>query len=752
MRPAVLAYPRQLQVFSMPHYLDPVINPRAVAIIGASTNPLKRGNRAIRTMVSANYSGRIIPIHPSADEILGHKAYPSLEAFPGEIDLAIVCTAAATVPAMIEQCGRKGVKGAILLAGGFSEASAAGAVLEREVVEVARRYGVRLIGPNTSGMFSARLGCNASGWFNIPKGPLALLSNSANVLLSLLAEIQFAGNTGISMMLSVGNQADIQFHEYLDFAGQDPNTKAVGMYIEGFKNGPAFMQTARHVARSKPIVMYVAGRSDEGKGAAKSHSGSLAGDYAVSRGVLRQSGVTLVTQSDHLQPVCDALSLFPPMRGRRVAVVSEGGGPITMAAEAIAGQGLILAELSAETQAAIHAVVPAASAISNPVDAGGGTDPRVEYYGAIAKAILEDPNIDGLLFVGYFGGYTTRYDDSVAEAEQAVCRDLGVLMRRHGKPIMVQTHYAHFKPSSLAVLREAGIPHHRHIEIAVQCLAAAADYGQAKRRLDADAAASSSVKASAAAQTLIEAAMAEERDLLETEARQILADYGISVPESVLMRRPGDADIAAAHFGNTAVAAKIVSKDILHKSEAGGVKLNLMGADALRNVYAQIAANAEAYRPGADVAGVLVTPMAASGVELIIGVTNDPQYGPVIMCGLGGIFVEVIRDVVFRALPLSRADAREMLAELRYRAILDGVRGAPAADTESVEDLLMKVSQLAAAHPGLAEIDLNPVIVHSKGYSVVDARMILSPGPHGGLDEAERLAGANTPTLEQMSR
>src|SRR5690606_19045478 len=232
----------------------------------------KRGNRAIRTMMSADYSGSIVPIHPSADEILGHKAYPSLEAYPEAIDLAIVCTAAATVPDMIEQCGRKGVKGAILLAGGFSEASEAGAELEKQTVEIARRYGVRLIGPNTSGMFSARRGCNASGWFNIPKGPLTLLSNSANVLLSLLAEIQFAGNTGINMMLSVGNQADIQFHEYLDFAGQDPDTKAIGMYVEGFKNGPAFMATARKVARSKPIVMYVAGRSAEGKGAAKSHS------------------------------------------------------------------------------------------------------------------------------------------------------------------------------------------------------------------------------------------------------------------------------------------------------------------------------------------------------------------------------------------------------------------------------------------------------------------------------------------------
>ncbi|GAA4341922.1 acetate--CoA ligase [Pigmentiphaga soli] len=709
------------------HYLDPVINPRTVAVIGASKSPLKRGNRAIRTLASANYKGTILPIHPSDDEILGYKAYPSVAAVPFDIDLALVCTAAATVPDILEECGRKGVKGAVLLAGGFSEASEEGRVLEERAVAVAKRYGVRLIGPNTSGMFSARMGCNASGWFNVPTGPLALLSNSANVLLSLVAEFQFQANTGISTMLSVGNQADIQFHEYLDYLGTDDATRAALFYVEGFKNGPAFIETARKVAPAKPIVMYVAGRSDAGKGAAKSHSGSLAGDYAVSRGVLQQAGVVMVGQSDHMYPVADALSLFPVMKGRRVAVVSEGGGPITMAAEALAANGLVLAQLSAETQAKIHAVVPAASAISNPVDAGGGTDPRVEYYGPISKAILEDPNIDALLLVGYFGGYTTRYDDSVAEAEQAVCRELGELMHKHGKPVIVQTHFANFKPSSLAVLREAGVPFHRHIEVAVQCLAAAADYGRARERLLASAGADQALAPRAHAEALIQAARKQGRDLLETESREILGEYGIQVPPSVLMRTDGDAAAAIGKLGAAPLAVKIVSKDILHKSEAGGVKLNVTGEQALRAAFAEIKANAARYDAGAEVTGALATPMAARGVELIIGVTQDPQYGKVIMFGLGGIFVEVIRDVAFRSLPLKEADAREMIAELRYASVLDGVRGAAAADKEALVDLLMKVSQVATAHPDLAEIDLNPVILHDKGYSVVDARMIVAP-------------------------
>lgn len=718
----------------MSHYLERVIHPRAVAVIGASNNPLKRGNRAIRTMASANYQGKIAPINPSSSEILGYPSYPSLADVPYEIDLVLVCTAAATVPGILEQCSAKGVKGAIILAGGFSEASEAGAVLEREVVDVARRHGIRLIGPNTSGMFSARTGCNASGWFDVPTGPIAMLSNSANVLLSLVTEFQFQEHSGISVMLSVGNQSDIQFHEYLECVGDDPGTRAVLMYVEGFKDGPAFMASARRVTPSKPIVMYAAGRTEAGKGAAKSHSGSLAGDYAVTQGVLRQSGVVLVEQADHLHSVASALAAFPPMRGRRVAVVSEGGGPITMAAEAIAAQGLVLAPLSAETQARIHAIVPAATAISNPVDAGGGTDPRVEYYGSISQAILEDPGIDALLFVGYFGGYTTRYDESVGRTEREICLQLGELMRVTGKPIMVQTHYAHFKTESLKVLSQAGVPYQRHIEVAVRCLSAAAEYGESRRRLAAPGA-SSQGGPEAAALAAIATARAHSRDLLETESRAILAAYGVAMPPSMLLRDAGaadDADVAARAFGDARLALKIVSKDILHKSDAGGVKLNVVGAEGLREARAEIMSNVLAFDAQAAIEGVLATPMAPRGTEIIIGVVRDPQYGPVIMFGLGGIFVEVLRDVTFRALPLAECDARAMVDDLRHRAVLAGARGAAAVDRERLTDLLMRVAHIATLHPDIVEIDLNPVIFHEGGYSVVDARMILAPAvaPH----------------------
>jgi len=708
------------------HYLDRILNPRSILIVGASKDPVKRGNRAIQSLVSDGYAGTIIPINPREKEILGFTAYPSITDAPGELDLAVVCTAAHTVKAVIEECGRRKVKGAILLAAGFSEIGEQGRILEDEVVALARQHGVRLIGPNTNGMFSARLGCNAWGLPDIPRGPLGLLSNSANCVTSIVMQARTHGFMGINTMLSVGNQADIEFHEYLECLGEDPDVSAVMLYLEGFKNAAAFRDVARRTTQKKPVVMYVAGRTSEGKRAAKSHSGSLAGAYAINRGALRQSGVTVVERLYHLYPVAEALSLFPPMRGRRVAVVSEGGGPLTVAADALVEQGLVLAQLSKDTQARIHAVVPNATAIDNPVDAGGGTDPRAEYYGPIVRAILEDPAIDAVLIVGLLGGYADRFGDQAAPAEHAVCAELGAMMREYGKPVIVQSHYSDLKTQSLRILREAGVPFQRHVEVAVQCLASAADASAALARNAAAAAAVPAAQhALPQAARIIGTAMADGRDLLETEARDLLQASGIAMPEYRLLRSAGDAAAAAAHFGDCRLAMKVVSADIVHKSEAQGVLLGLQGAGALREGWQAISASAQAYRPGARIEGMLVTPMAPRGTEFIIGITEDPQHGPVMLFGLGGVFVEVIGDVVFRALPVTTDDALDMIGSLKHPAVLDGVRGSPPVDREALAALLVGLSRIREQHPGIAEIDLNPVITHAGGLAVVDARIVL---------------------------
>jgi len=707
------------------HYLDRILNPRSILIVGASKDPVKRGNRAIQSLVSDHYAGTIIPINPREKEILGFPCHPSITDAPGELDLAVVCTAAHTVKAVIEECGRRKVKGAILLAAGFSEIGEQGRILEDEVVALARLHGVRLIGPNTNGMFSARLGCNAWGLPDIPRGPLGLLSNSANCVTSIVMQARTHGFMGINTMLSVGNQADIEFHEYLECLGEDPAVSAVMLYLEGFRNAAAFREVARRTTQKKPVVMYVAGRTSEGKRAAKSHSGSLAGAYAVNRGALRQSGVTVVERLYHLYPVAEALSLFPPMRGRRVAVVSEGGGPLTVAADALVEQGLVLAQLSQQTQARIHAVVPNATAIDNPVDAGGGTDPRAEYYGPIVRAILEDPAIDAVLIVGLLGGYADRFGEQAAPAEHAVCAELGAMMREYGKPVIVQSHYAELKTQSLRILREAGVPFQRHVEVAVQCLACAADASAARARNALPRAPTSVQRTEAAAVRMIDDALAAGRDLLETEARDLLQMYGVEMPDYRLARSALEAADVAAHFGAQRLAMKVVSADILHKSEAQGVLLGLQGPDALRDGWTRIAASAEAWRPGARIEGVLVTPMAPRGTEFIIGITDDPQHGPVMLFGLGGVFVEVIGDVVFRALPLTEADALDMIGSLKHASVLDGVRGAPPVDRAALADLLVRLSRIRELHPQVAEIDLNPVIAHAGGQSVVDARVVL---------------------------
>ncbi|MGZ5145182.1 MAG: acetate--CoA ligase family protein [Burkholderiales bacterium] len=709
----------------MSNALDAILNPRTIAIVGASNDPEKRGYRAIKTLLTDEYRGTIIPINPKEKKILDLDCYARLQDAPHDIDLALICTPARITPEMVRQCGEKGVKGALLLAGGFSEASEEGRKLEEETAAVARQFGVRLIGPNTNGMFSARYSCNAIAWFDIPRGPIAVLSNSANVALSLVTEAQIHRYIGYSTMLSVGNQADLQFHEYLEALGEDPDTKVILSYVEGFKNGRAYLDAARKVTPVKPIVIYKAGRTTEGVSAAKSHSGSLAGDYAVASGVLKQAGAVLVTESVHLYAVAEALAILPLLPTRRVAILSEGGGPITMAAEALAERGMILAELTPETQKKLKAIVPNATALSNPVDAGGGTDPRAEYYGLCGRAILEDPNIDALLFVGFFGGYTLRYGESVAETENEWCTELAAMMTRYQKPIVVQTHYARFRTQALDILRKAGVPFYREIETAVQCLASLADYTAATQRLIATAVPQAIAVQPAALDIVQRARKAGRTSLLENEARDLLACYGVRVTQTVLARNEEDAANIVFALGEGPLALKVVSKDVLHKSDAGGVKLNVAGVDAIKRAIGDITASVKRHAPAAEIAGVLAAPMAGKGVEMIVGVTRDPQFGPVLMLGLGGVFVEVIRDVVFRALPVSKADVEEMLRDLRYKAMLDGTRGLPPVDKAALRELMLKVSALAGAHPEIMEIDLNPVIAHADGYTIADARMIL---------------------------
>ena len=702
------------------------LNPNSVAIIGASKDPTKRGFRAIQTLLQEKFAGAIFPINPKEAEILGLPCYPDLASVTGEIDLALICTPARTLPAMVQACGEKGVRGAVVLAGGFSEAGEAGVRLEQEMVTAARQFGVRLVGPNTSGMFNTHKACNLVGFSNLQPGGLGILSQSGNMALSLVTEGQINGHMGFSTYIGVGNEADLQFSEYLDYFAEDEQTKVVIAYVEGLKDGRAFLDSARRACLKKPVVLYKSGRTEVGQSSAKSHTGALAGSYGVAKGALQQAGVTVVSQSDQILSVAEALALLPPPPSKRIAILADGGGHATIAADALTEQGMLLPRLSQETRDRLAAILPPAAALANPVDVAGGTDANPEVFADCAEVILADPNVDALLIVGLFGGYAIRFSETLRAIENHTASRLGGMIERFEKPLLVQSLYAPMRTEALVTLRAAGVPVHESVETAVRCLVLLAEYGAARSRIAA-ATLPSAAEANAAATSIITNARREGRSsLLEHEAQALLRSYDISVPPSVLITAPDALAQARQQFGDVPLAMKVVSKDILHKSDANAVQLNVSGEAEMQQAYAAIMDNSRAYRADADIKGVLATPMARKGgVEMIIGVTRDPQFGPIMMFGLGGIFVEVLKDVVFRSLPLTAVDAAEMLDEIKAKAILGGVRGAPPVDREAIIDLMLRISRVCQAHPEIVELDLNPILGYADGYALVDARMIL---------------------------
>ncbi|MES2710621.1 MAG: acetate--CoA ligase family protein [Pseudomonadota bacterium] len=702
-----------------------ILKPRSVAIIGASRDPAKRGYRAIEALHRQGYAGRIAPINPKETEILGLPCYPNLAAVPFEIDTALVCTPSRAAPGVIAECGAKGVKGAVLLAGGFGEASEEGAELEARTIAAGKAHGVRLIGPNTNGIFDAHTGLNLVGWPGIYKGGLGVLSQSGNVAMSLMTSSIRNEQAGFTTFVGVGNESDIRFDEYLRYFGEDEETRALIVYAEGFEDGAAFIEAARAVTPIKPIVLYKAGRTKQGEGAARSHSGSLAGDYAVGKAAMRQAGIVVVERSDEMFPVAEALSHQAGRPALRVGILSEGGGVISQAADALAERGLLIPLLEPSTEAELKTISPNASQLFNPVDYGGATDPHPRYLAPCTRAILSDPNIDALLSVGYAGGYQCRNNtDAIREGENAAAHEMVAISKATGKPIIVQNHYAEWNTEAMRIMRDGGITVVRSIEVAAACLAGLQAYHEARLRQAEPV--PDAARPMPAATAILDAVRAEGRTaLLEPEAMNFLSAHGVAMPAFAVIKDAAQSATLPPALTDAPVAIKIVSPDILHKSDVGGVRLGLLGAS-------DIAASAQAMldqvatrAPGAAVTGVLVTPMVAKGVEVILGVTTDPQYGKVMVFGLGGVFVEVLRDVVFRTLPLTRGDATAMLGEIKGADVLDGVRGGAAVDRKALVSLMLHLSDIAVAYPGITEIDLNPVIAGPAGCTIADARIIL---------------------------
>ncbi len=707
--------------------LEKVLNAESVAIVGASTNETKRGYQAIRILIDEKFGGRIYPVNPKEKSILGLKCYPKVSAIEGPVDIALITTPANTTPAILADCGLKGVHGAVIIAGGFGELGEEGRALETRMVETARKYGIRLIGPNTSGMMNLKDRLNLVGLKNAPRGNIALLTQSGNMALTLITEAKLKSRMGFSYYVGVGNEADIKFHEYLEFFRQDPDTRAILMYVEGMRQGREFLQQAYTTTIDKPVVLLKSGRSTTGKRSAGSHTGALAGMSEVARGAFRRAGIILIENSNDLFPAAETLASLPPIKNNSVAILADGGGHATIAADLLSDLGVNIPEFTEKTRNKLKQILPFAASVPNPVDVAGGTDADPSLFADCARIILKDPNVGGLLLVGLFGGYGIRFAESLALLEEDAAHQMGKMVKKGKKPIVVHSLYSSEKPHALDLLRYYNIPVYDSLDVACKCIGVLTEYGTYLKKYHTKASfvMNWGAKARPDGKAILEKATAEHRSaLLENEAKLLLGLHGAPVSKDLLASTPDEATRFAGKIKDE-VVLKIVSPDILHKSDAGGVMTNLKTEKQIRDAFATIVKNARHFSPEADIRGVLVSPMARKGVEIIIGTKVDDQFGPVIMYGLGGIMVEVLKDVAFRVLPLTRTSARQMMEETKSYPILNGIRGNPPYDKKALINLLLLCSDIIESYPEIQEMDLNPVIVHENGLSLVDARIIL---------------------------
>ncbi len=706
---------------------DRVLNARSVAVVGASRTTTKRGYQAIRVLLDEDYEGEVFAVNPREESVLGLKCYDKVSDIDAEVDIVLITTPGHTVPSILEDCGAKGVAGAVIIAGGFGEIGEEGRKLENEVVETAHKHNIRLIGPNTSGMMNLKTRLNLVGLKNAPVGNIALLSQSGNMALTMITEASIKSRSGFSYYVGVGNEADIRFHEYLEFLENDEQTKAILIYVEGLREGRFFLQQAYQTTRKKPVVLLKSGRSPTGARSAGSHTGALAGMSEVALTAFRRAGIIVAENSDELFPIAETLSSQPPIVNNSVAILADGGGHATIAADQFTDLGVKVPELGEKTKEKLKALLPEAASVRNPVDVAGGADHDPVVLAKCVKILLRDHNVGAVLMVGLFGGYGIRFDQSLSFREEDAAHRLGKLVKETGKAVVVHSLYNYAKPHSLDLLRYYGIPVYDSLEIACTCVGALARYGGYLRGYKAKAkfVFTKGAKASTRGKEIFEKARSEgRRALYEHEAKELISLHTHAKFVDCLAHSAQEAASMVERFGSR-VAMKIVSHDILHKSEAGGVKLNIDSREAAAAAYDEIMERAHAYNPSAQIAGVLVTPMASEGIECIVGTKIDDQFGPVIMFGMGGIMVEVLKDVSFRVLPISPYSARRMVDEVKSSRLLDGFRGQPAKDRKALQRLLLSVSEVIGSYNDIQEMDLNPVIIHDEGLTVADARIIL---------------------------
>ena len=702
------------------HYLTTLFTPESIALYGASDRTDSVGGVVFKNLLSSGFKGRIYAINPKREEVQGEKAYSSLEDIEETVDLAVVATPAPSIPGIVEACGERGVKMMLILSAGFRETGAEGRRLEDRVTRLVGRYGIRLMGPNCLGLIRPEIGLNITfGNNNAKPGNLAFVSQSGAICTAILDWAE-KNDIGFSAVVSTGIAADLDFGDYLDYLVTDPCTKAILLYIEGINDSRRFMSSLRAAARVKPVIALKVGRHAAGAEASMSHTGALVGSDETFSAALSRSGVLRVDTIGQLFAAAKTLSsAHYRVASERLVIITNGGGPGVMAADRATDQGIELSTLSSETMAALDKVLPDVWSHNNPVDIIGDAPP--ERYQQAVDICLEDPGVDGAIVI-----LTPQAMTRPTEVAEAVIKSA----QKSSKPIMTSWMGGTQVEEARRLFNNARVPDFRTLENAVDAFSYLAIYNRNQRLLlqtPARLTRGQVAPDAEGARLIIEAVLTEQRKILtETESMAVLSAFRIPTVRNAVARSATEALVAAESIGFP-IAMKVLSTDISHKSDAGGVRLNINSAQEVRGAYRQLIDQVTLNVPDAKISGVTIEKMyrSSNGRELMIGIIRDPVFGPVISFGSGGTSVEIMGDSAISLPPLNRRLAVDLINRTKVSKLLAKFRNMPAVDMDQLIDVLLSVSSMACELPWIQEMDINPLIMDEKAIVAVDARIVV---------------------------
>ncbi|MFA5076480.1 MAG: acetate--CoA ligase family protein [Patescibacteria group bacterium] len=686
--------------------LNKLFSPKSIAVIGASREKTKLGHTILVNILKYKYRGRVYPVNPGAKKILGLVCYPSVLTIKAEVDLAVVIVPSVVVPAVLVECGKKKITNVIVVSAGFKEIGGAGVELEEKIKQIAKDYDINLLGPNCLGILDSVSNLNASFADGmIQPGQVAFMSQSGAICTAMLDWAKL-NKLGFSRFISLGNKAGVTENELLEFLASDRETDVILAYLEGIADGQKFLQLAKQITRHKPLIILKAGQSAQAQQAIASHTGSLAGaDEAVSA-AFKQAGVIRAYSLGDLFNYLKLFSSQPLPRGNRVAVVANAGGPAVMTTDAIAQSQLIMAKFSPATTKFLKKNLPTTANIHNPVDVVG--DARADRYQVALKAVLADQAVDGVIVI-----LTPQTVTEIAKTAQLIVE----LSKKYHKPVVTSFIGGERVQTGIDILDQHGIPDYDYPEQAVRALGAMAEYNKTRKQENRKA------KLRAMDPTVwhkIQKNLNRSKvQVAWQDAEEILQSYQIPLVKSAIANNPAAAQKIAQKFGYP-VVLKVVAPKLIHKTDAGGVAVNLKTPIDVQSAFKRLNKIAKKFD-----GQILVQPMLLGAKEIIFGIKRDPQFGPLLMFGLGGIYVNILKDVTFRIVPIDQVEALKMIGEIRAFKLLQGARGEKGVNLKSIADISVKLGQLASDFPQIKEIDINPAMATDRGCFAVDVRIMV---------------------------